>query len=546
MAVDGSPNTPQFSPQAEPLTTKILVVDDNPANLLALEAILETLGQRLVCAQSGQEALRHLLREDFAVILLDVQMPDINGFETARLIRQRQRSRYTPIIFLTAHSREEADLVHGYEHGAVDYVVKPFNPDVLRWKVEVFVSLFLQQRRLQRQEASLWELERRMLARQSELRFRSLVDALPLFIWAMLPDGAITYTNRCWLEYAGLTPEQGRSWDAIDFTLHPEDLPRARAAWSHSHETGQPSLVEYRIRRNRDGAYRWFLGRMLPELEEPGVLTGWIVTATDIDDSRRAIEALRAAGEAKDVFLTMAAHELRTPLQAARSFVYLARMKGGHGLNGGVERALQGLSRSVDRMAKLVENLLDMSKLQRGELYLEPGIVELQELLSEVTEHVQPLEEGRRIEVRIPEGMTLAGDRERLAQVFTNLLSNALRYSPDGGAVTVEARQEGDFIHLIVRDRGVGIPPDKLRHVFERFGRAHGVSYGGLGLGLAITRGIVERHGGRIWAESTGRSGEGSLFHVVLPREPRLAQTGKPGRMSGSREGQGEASPAPS
>jgi PAS domain S-box-containing protein len=521
--VDGFTSTTQFSQQAEPLTTRILLVDDHPSNLLALEAILEPLGQQLVKASSGQEALRYLLREDFAVILLDVQMPDLDGFETARLIRQRQRSRYTPIIFLTAHSREESDLVHGYEHGAVDYVVKPFNPDVLRSKVEVFVALYLQQQRLQRQEAALWELERRMLARQSELRFRTLVDALPLFIWAMLPDGAITYTNRCWLEYAGLSPEQGRNWGAIDCVFHPEDLERARVAWARSRQTGQPTEVEYRLRRSSDGAYRWFQGRMLPELEEPGVLTGWIVTATDIDDSRRAIEALRAAGEAKDVFLTMAAHELRTPLQAARSFVYLAKKRGGDGMNGGVERALQGLARSVDRMAKLVENLLDVSKLQRGELYLDPGIVDLHELLSEVADHLQPFQEERRIELKVPERLVLAADRERLDQVFTNLLSNALRYSPSGGAIAVEARDEGEHIHVTVRDRGLGIPPDKLRLIFERFGRAHGVSYGGLGLGLTIARGIVERHGGRIWAESTGRAGDGSVFHVVLPREVQRA-----------------------
>jgi PAS domain S-box-containing protein len=362
-----------------------------------------------------------------------------------------------------------------------------------------------------------------MLSRQSELRFRTLVDALPLFVWAMLPDGAITYTNRCWLEYAGLSPEQGRDWDAIDRTLHPEDLERARDAWAQSHQTGQPTVVEYRLRRNRDGAYRWFLGRMLPELEDPGVLTGWIVTATDIDDSRRAIEALQAAGEAKDVFLTMAAHELRTPLQAARSFVFLAQRKGGSGMNEGVERALQGLARSVDRMAKLVENLLDMSKLQRGELALEPSTMDLRELVSDVAEHLQPFQEGRRIDVRVPEGLLLVADRERLDQVFTNLLSNAQRYSPDGGAITVDAREEGEMVHLRVKDHGLGIPPEKLRVIFERFGRAHGVSYGGLGLGLTIARGIVERHGGRIWAESTGHAGDGTTFHVVLPREVHRA-----------------------
>ena len=542
--MEGSTNTAQYASLSEPLNASVLLVDDHPSNLLALEAILEPLGQRLVQARSGQEALRHLLREDFAVILLDVQMPDLNGFETARLIRQRQRSRYTPIIFLTAHSREESDLVHGYEHGAADYVVKPFNPDVLRWKVEVFVSLFLQQQRLQRQESALWDLERRMLARQSELRFRSLVDALPLFVWAMLPDGAITYTNRCWLEYAGLTPEQGRSWDAMDATLHPEDLPRAQAAWSHSHKTGQPSVVEYRIRRNRDGAYRWFLGRMLPELED-GVLTGWIVTATDIDDSRRAIEALRAANEAKDIFLTMAAHELRTPLQAARGFVYLARMKGGGGISGGADRALQGMARSVDRMAKLVENLLDMSKLQRGELSLETGRVDLRELISEVAEHVQLIEGARLIDVRVPEGLVLEGDRERLAQVFTNLLSNAQRYSPDGGLITVDARREGAYLHVSVRDRGLGIPPEQAAPRVRAFwpGARHLVWR--LGAGADHRPGHRRAARGRIWAESTGQPGEGSTFHVVLPQELRAVSGEESRRSRQPSAEQGEAVPSP-
>ncbi|HEX8700629.1 MAG TPA: response regulator EpsF [Myxococcaceae bacterium] len=518
--MEGFVSTTHF-PQIQPQQASILLVDDHPSNLLALEAILEALGQRLVRATSGVEALRHLLTEDFAVILLDVQMPGLNGFETAKLIRQRQRSRYTPIIFLTAYSRDEADQVHGYELGAVDYVVKPFNPDVLRWKVEVFVTLQLQQKQLQQQEAALWELEREVLARQSEQRFRTLVDALPLFVWAMLPDGAITYTNRCWLEYAGLTAKQGRSWDVIDNVFHHEDLPRARDAWAHAYRTERPVEVEYRLRRSQDGRYRWFLGRMLPERDEQGALSGWVLSATDIEDSRRAIEELRATSEAKDVFLTMAAHELRTPLQAARGFVHLARKKAGPRVEPGVERALQGLSRSVDRMARLVENLLDVGRLQSGDLGLETRQVDLLGLLSEVAEHLRPLEENRRIEVRAPRGLMLEGDRERLDQVFTNLMSNALRYSPEGGPIIVEAREEHGQIHITVRDHGLGIPQDKLPVIFERFGRAHGTAYGGLGLGLTIARGIVERHGGRIWAESAGRAGEGSTFHVVLPRQPQ-------------------------
>ncbi|MCY1018336.1 response regulator EpsF [Pyxidicoccus sp. MSG2] len=519
MSLEGSQQlTASASVRAAPSPTSILMVDDHEANLLALEAILEPLGQRLVRATSGPEALRWLLREDFALLLLDVQMPGMDGFETARLIRQRQRTRYTPIIFLTAHSRDEAHLVHGYATGAADYVVKPFNPDVLRWKVEAFVALYRQQQRLQAQEAALWERERHVLERQSEQRFRRLVDSMPQLVWALLVDGTISYANRGWLEYAGLTPQQARRLEEMRRFMHPEDLPRVQDAWSASLRTGQPLEAEYRLRRAKDGEYRWFLGRTLPERDEEGQLVGWIATATDIDDARRAVEVLRAASEAKDMFLTMAAHELRTPLQAARSYAHLAKVKAGPEVEPAVDKALRGIHRSVNRMASVVENLLDVGWLQRGELSLEPGEVDLGLLLREVVEHFQPLPEEYRIDVEAPESLVLRGDRERLDQVFTNLVANALRYSPGGGPVRLTVREEPGQVHVEVMDRGLGIPAGQLERIFERFSRAHGISYGGLGLGLAISRGIVARHGGRIWAESSGREGEGSTFHVVLPR----------------------------
>jgi len=502
----------------EKVATSVLMVDDHAANLLALEAILEPLGQRLVRASSGAEALRWLLKEDFALILLDVQMPELDGFETARLIRQRQRTRYTPIIFLTAHGRDEAHLVHGYEVGAADYVVKPFHPDVLRWKVDAFVALYVQQQRLQHAEAALWERERRMLERQSERRFQRLVDSMPLFVWAILPDGTISYVNRGWLEYTGLTPEQARQREENHRFLHPEDVPRLDAAWEQARRTEEPWEVEYRL-KGRDGTYRWFLGRSLAERDEDGQLSGWISTATNVDDARQAVETLRTANAEKDMFLTMAAHELRTPLQAARSYAHLARVKAGEDLPPGVNRALQGIHRSVGRMASLVENLLDVGQLQRGELRMAaPVELDAGRLLREVAEQFQPLPEGARLKVEAPEGLVVRGDRERLDQVFTNLISNALRYSPGGGPVYVTAREEPGQVHFEVKDHGLGIPVEKLERIFERFGRAHGISYGGLGLGLTIARGIVERHGGRIWAESAGKDGEGSSFHVVLPR----------------------------
>jgi PAS domain S-box-containing protein len=340
---------------------------------------------------------------------------------------------------------------------------------------------------------------------------------MPLFVWAMLPDGTISYVNRGWLEYTGLTPEQGRQREENHRFLHPEDVPRLDAAWEQARRSEEPWEVEYRL-LGRDGTYRWFLGRSLAERDEDGRLTGWISTATNIDDGRRAVETLRAANTEKDMFLTMAAHELRTPLQAARSYTHLARVKAGEEMTPGVERALNGIHRSVGRMASLVENLLDVGQLQRGELRMaEPVELDMGRLLHEVAEQFQPQAEGQRLKLEVPEGLMLKGDRERLDQVFTNLISNALRYSPGGGPVVVTARREEGQVHVEVKDHGLGIPVEKLERIFERFGRAHGISYGGLGLGLTIARGIVERHGGRIWAESEGRDGEGSRFHVVLP-----------------------------
>lgn len=514
-------HTPHAPVQVEPLSTSILLVDDQASNLLALEAILEPMGQRLVRASSGAEALRWLLREDFALILLDVRMPGMDGFETARIIRQRERSRYTPIIFLTAHGRDEANLVHGYASGAADYVVKPFHPDVLRWKVEAFVSLYVRQRAVQQHEATLWERERRMLERQGEQRFRRLVDSMPQFVWALLADGTISYANRGWLDYAGLTPEQGRHPEANLRCCHPEDVARIEETWRGLRRARNPGQHELRLRRAKDGEFRWFLFRTLPEHDEVGRLVGWISTATDVDDARHAAEALRAASEAKDMFLTMAAHELRTPLQAARSYTDLARVKAGEELTPRVGRALEGVQRSVNRMARLVENLLDVGRLERGELRLKPGDVDVGTLLSDVAEHFEPLPEGRFIRVDAPRGLVLEADGERLDQVFSNLVSNALRYSPDGGDIHLRAREEEGWTHVQVRDQGLGIPGDRLESIFERFGRAHGVSYGGLGLGLSIARGIVERHGGRIWAESSGRGGEGSTFHILLPKSSR-------------------------
>ena len=282
-----------------PPTAAILLVDDRAENLFALEAILEPLGQQLVRAHSGEEALRELLRRDFAVILLDVQMPGIDGFETARLIKERERTRHIPILFLTAISRDSDQVFRGYSAGAVDYILKPFDADVLRSKVGVFVELWQKGELLRRQEV---ELRRREVAEavfESEARYRTLAEAMPQIVWLADQSGRATYYNERWFEYTGLDAEQvsGQDWHVI---VHPDELPETIARFERAATDGGVFEMEYRLRRD-DGRYRWHLGRAVPVRDPGGQITGYVGTATDIDDQRRARDAQRLLVEAGDI-----------------------------------------------------------------------------------------------------------------------------------------------------------------------------------------------------------------------------------------------------
>ena len=504
------------------------------------------------------------------------------------------------------------------------------------------MDLFLKEQQIQRQAAQLRQREREALERQSELRYRRLTESLPEIMWAARPDGSFTYANRVGRDYTGVQEDQPLSLATFLEFVHPGDRDTMRHVWEQAIRLGQRVEREFRLRRF-DGVYRWHLLRAVPERDESGELMGWIAIATDIDDKRRAEEALgrfkttldatldcvlmfapdsltltyanagaakqlsssvdelvglsvlevegafdeggfrkllaplisgtlpsqtystthrrrdgaevpvevvlqfvgedegpgrfisvarditerqraetalRLASEAKDAFLAAASHELRTPLAAAKGHAHLALLKLGNETEAGPGKSLKIINRQIDRMAKLVEDLLDISRLQAGRLSLELERFDLSQLVHETRDRMAVLSQGHEIHVETPEHLEGTWDRGRLDQVLTNLLSNAIRYSPEGGPVLVRLGGEGnEGVHLSVKDRGVGIPKEKQGLIFERFGRAHGSKYGGLGLGLTISQGIVEQHGGRIWVESAGVPGEGSTFHVWLPRE---------------------------
>src|SRR6266511_1094360 len=275
----------------------ILLVDDRPENLLALEGILEPLQQTLLYAQSGEDALRQLLLHDVALILLDVQMPELDGFETAALIKQRKRTRHIPIIFVTAISKDEQQVFRGYSAGAVDYVFKPFSPEVLRSKVSVFIELYDKTEQLRRQAELLKEQELAELRRESEERYRFLAEAQPDQIWTALPNGKLDYVNQRALDYfaASFSELVEAGWTHV---VHPEDLPRMLERWQQALGTGKPYENELRFRRAADGSYRWHLTRAVPMTNRRREVVKWFGSNIDIDDQKRAEEAQRFLVEA--------------------------------------------------------------------------------------------------------------------------------------------------------------------------------------------------------------------------------------------------------
>jgi signal transduction histidine kinase len=262
---------------------------------------------------------------------------------------------------------------------------------------------------------------------------------------------------------------------------------------------------------------------------DPEILRAKVRVFCDLFIRGEEIRRKAVENEVKDEFLASVVHELRTPLAAAKAQTQLALHQiSEKGEDANAARALRVISRQIDRLVRLVGDLLDVNRLDGNHLELNPTDFDLSALLEEVRARMQTLGDRHPIRVAAAEGIHFFGDRDRIDQAVTNILSNAVRYSPDGGEIEIAVQETPEGLHLTVRDHGLGIPKDQQQHIFERFARAHGTSYGGLGLGLAITKGIIEQHGGTIWVESDGIRGKGSTFHLRLPqrRAERPVQEG--------------------
>ena len=506
----------------------ILMVDDHPENLLALEAILDKLGQNLVRANSGEEALRCLLHQDFAVILLDVQMPGMDGFETATLIRNRQRSRNTPIIFLTAFSTSETMVFRGYSLGAVDYLFKPVEPEILASKVTVFVDLFKKTEQIKRQAAELAAVNTEL--RESEERFRSLSASSPVGIFLTDVEGRCTYTNPRCQAICGFNFEESLGGGWLQ-SVHPEDRNQALADWSAWTLANREYSSEFRF-QTPEGIVRQVHVRTSPMLSAQGELLGHVGTLEDITDRKQAEEAraqvireqvarqeAEAANRMKDEFLATLSHELRTPLNSVLGWARLLRTRSFDEAT--TARALETIERNAKSQAQLIEDILDVSRIIRGKLHLNLRPIRLAPVIEAAIDSVRPSAEAKSIQLEAvldPMVDLVAGDPDRLQQIVWNLLTNAIKFTPEGGKIEVRSLRVGSHAQIQVSDTGIGISPEFLPYVFDRFRQADSTttrSHSGLGLGLAIVRHLVELHGGSVYADSAGE-GQGSTFTVQL------------------------------
>ncbi len=498
----------------------ILLVDDHEANLLALEAVLQPLGQELIKARSGEEALQLLHQKDFAVVLLDIRLGGMDGFEVAQRIRAQERSKHTPIIFVTAFASEDFSPEKAYTLGAVDYLVKPLAPVILRAKVEVFLALF------QRTE-QVRQLQRHQSENEALHRFRVILehswDALAL----IGPDAVIRYASPSTIRILGYSVEEFVGRNIFEF-MHPDDKQRTQRLFAQL--MAQPGGVissSYRY-RHKDGRWRWLEASGTNLLADPSV-QAIVGNYRDITEHREAEEELRrhaqelaAAHQQKDQFLAMLAHELRNPLAPLRTGIHILRQE--QTPPEVRQRTRDMMDRQLSHLSQMVDDLLDVSRVMRGKVQLRKERLDLRQVVRTATEDRRPVLEqaGLTLLLDVPEApVNVMGDHTRLTQILNNLLDNTVKFAKGRHkvCVRVEADEEQRQAVLSVRDEGIGIEPESLSQVFIPFWQADRSldrSRGGLGLGLAMVKGLAELHGGSVEASSEG-TGRGAEFSVRLP-----------------------------
>ncbi|HSV51284.1 MAG TPA: response regulator [Burkholderiaceae bacterium] len=549
----------------------ILLVDDLPEKHVALRAVLEELEQNIVSVYSGSEALRAILEQDFAVILLDVNMPDIDGFETARLIRGYPRTARTPILFISAYVDEQL-AIKGYALGAVDYIASPVVPQILRSKVKVFVELHLLNQQLREQALAREALIRAEAAQATaegasrraiflEQVSQSLTKSIEIdCIMQVLLENTIPGLSQ-WgavsLKYENtyidrLAQADPQALEGVRMQAYVPCAGLRREIGGVLQTRGQKTLLR-EARREEDAfeglgddvsclllfslvSGRRALGALIlafDRAQEPSEST--VTMAIELAsrasfalENAYLYKAIQDADQRKNEFLAMLAHELRNPLAPIRNAASV--IAGIEAIGGRAKWAAEVIEHQVQHMTHIVDDLLDLSRVASGKIGITRNLLELQTVVARAIETSEPLikAKAQRLVMQQPEApVMLEGDVLRLSQVLSNLLNNASKFTHEGGTITLAVTSVSDEVSISVKDNGRGIAEEFLAHVFDLFAQATPSldrAEGGLGIGLTLVKHLVEMHHGTVQVQSAGL-GQGAEFVVRLPAAPGTAAT---------------------
>jgi PAS domain S-box-containing protein len=493
----------------------ILNVDDNDGARYAKSRILSRAGFVVIEAANGTEAIERARLSLPDLVLLDIKLPDINGFEVCRQIKSSPETASILVLQTSAAAVQSTDRIRGLDGGADSYLTEPIEPAELIAHVRALL-------RVRRAEGAL---------RESEERFRQMAENIDDVFWMLDPSSdQLLYVSpayrRLWGDDASAPAPGVGHWAG---RIHPQDADAVEAAYRML-ATGEPYEIEYRIVRP-DGETRWVAERAFPVRDARERIVRLAGIVNDISERKANDMVLREADRRKDEFLAMLAHELRNPLAPIRNAIeVLDPDRSPSPENFDAMRAVIG--RQVKHLSRLVDDLLDVARITQGKITLRQEIVGLAAAIEAAIETAQPTlsKKGHTLRTSMPdEPLFIVGDGVRIAQVLGNILSNAAKYTPQGGDILIEVRELDDNVQISVRDNGVGMTAETIPHIFDLFVQSENSlerSEGGLGIGLPLARTLVELHGGRIEAFSDG-PGQGSEFVVRLPLT-RVSQAGQP------------------
>lgn len=507
----------QRTASPEDIPALVLVVDDDPGNLVALRAVLESLGETVVEASSGEAALKYLLDHDVAVILLDAHLPGMTGFEVAEALRARPRTRDIPILFVTGSVYDGATA--GYAQGAFDYIVKPYDPDAVRAKVAALVKLYRQQRRTELQRDALAESERAARAESASERaaVHQLLSQAPALIARLRgPNHLFEFANPRYMESIDNRDPVGKTMREV--FPDPEER-RFQEILDRVYSTGQShtaNAAPVRLSRRKgepEEAYFNFVYQ--PTRDADGEVNGILVLAIEVTEQVRAAKELARIADFQQELLGIVGHDLRNPLNA----ILLATQMLQRTAEPPLQPPLMRIARSAVRMRNLINDLVDYTRARLGAAPVQREPCEIADLCREVIDELSAVNPERRIRLDAEDAGEGLWQRSRIQQMVSNLIANAIQYSLKESEIVVEVTGDPAEVRIAVHNMGRPIPPEALASIFEPFRRVgdsqvHGVVH--LGLGLYIVQQVARAHGGTVDVRSD--EGQGTHFFVTLPR----------------------------